>query len=222
MDEYVTQTITPHIMASVLKMTDCQAEQTLFSRLRLLDRTEKLSHAERGYICRIVKEHRLHEQRLDNGHPCSMNRWITLACPWGHSTVFQAMKDVEDLKDIPPEHLAEIPQANFPVMKQLSTQVRSEPAVLEAAKTQQSEEFAQTIQRDYPDQHIQARKLLRFAPEESALVVIEEALRKAMELGAKNRSEALEYIALEALTQWQLDGTHTPLEIPPVPQSIPS
>ena len=203
-----TGSITPHRMVGILELPDDKAEEILFNRLRHLDRVEKLSYAERGMICRQVQNYMLHEKRTDpeTGEPCTFTRWVRLSSPWGYSTVFSAMRDVEALKGIPDEDVAEIPQSNFPVMIQLSTEVRKDPQVLEAAKTQRTEELVEHIREHHPDQKIEHHKLLRFQPEESAVKTIEEALGKAMERGARNRNEALEMVCVEAMMQWRFES----------------
>jgi hypothetical protein len=195
-------------MVEILGLPDDKAEEVLFNRMRHLDRVEKLSYAERGMICRQVQNYMLHEKRDDpeTGQPCTFTRWVRLSSPWGYSTVFSAMRDVEALKGIPDEDVAEIPQSNFPIMIQLSTDVQQDPKVLEAAKTQRTEEFVEHIREHHPEQNIEHRKFLRFQPEESAAKKIEEALDKAIERGAHNRNEALEMVCAEAMMQWQYES----------------
>jgi hypothetical protein len=199
--------ITPDRMVGILALSHNQAESALFDRLRYLDRTTKLAYSEIGFICKTVQAYLLHEYRQDpqNGKMCSFTRWIRLAAPWGYSTCFAAMKDVEDLKDIPAEHLAEIPQANFPILKQLSTAIRAEPQIIEAAKTKSAEDFTQQIRNTHPEQHLESRKMLRVNMEESALTKVEEAIFEAMRRGATSRGEALEMICAEALTEWKFE-----------------
>jgi len=200
--------ITPDTMVGILKRPNAEAESALYERLRYLDRTTKLAYSEIGFVSKTVQAYRLHEHRIDpaTGNPCSFSRWIRLAAPWGYSVAFQAMRDVEDLADIPAEHLAEIPQSNFPILKQLSTAVRAEPRVIEAAKTKTSADFTEHIRKDHPDQHIETRKMLRVNMEESALAKVEEAIFEAMGRGATSRGHALEQIAAEALMQWQYEA----------------
>lgn len=195
--DITTQSITPHRMVEILNLPDDQAEAVLFDRLRHLDRQDKLSYAERGLICRQVQNYMLHKKRDDpeTGNPCTFTRWVRLSSPWSYATVHKAMRDVEALKDVPAEDVAEIPPSNFPVMLQLSTEVRNDPQVLEAAKTQHTEELVEHIRTHHPSQHIEHRKLLRFKPEESAAQKIEEALEEAERRGARNREEALEWVS---------------------------
>lgn len=203
----MTDAVTPDAMVGILKLPNTAAEAALFERLRYLDRMEKLSYAEKGFISLTVQTYLLHEHRVDpqTGKPCSFTRWLRLAAPWSYSTAFQAMRDVETLADIPAEHLAEMPQSAFPILKQLSTAVRSEPQVIEAAKSKTSEEFVEQIRKDHPEQHIDTRKMLRINIEESALTVVEDAILEAMKRGAVNRGEALEMIAAEALLEWRFE-----------------
>jgi hypothetical protein len=175
------------------------SEPDLFRRMRTLDDTDKFSYAEKGKICLDIKNTLDYRNRInpDTGQPCSLSQWIRLAAPWSYQTCFSAMRDLESLSDIPMEHLAKVPQVNFPILKQLSTAVRAQPSVLSAAKTQRVDQFIEKIKRDHPDQHLEARKTLRFVADESQAAEIEEAITLAMEHGAMNRTEALLAIALD-------------------------
>ena len=203
----MNESITPDRMVTILSLSSIQAETALYDRLRYLDRTTKLAYSEIGYISLTVQASLLHEYRIDpqSGKPCSFSRWIKLACPWGYATAFAAMRDVETLADIPAEHLAEIPQSNFPILKQLSTAVRAEPEVIQGAKEKSSEEFTEQIRQDYPEQHLEVTKVLRIKLEESALAIVEEAIREAEQRGAMTRGEALEQICAEALLEWRFE-----------------
>jgi hypothetical protein len=203
----MNDSITPGAMIAILALPNAEAEAALYERLRYLDRTVRLSYSEIGFISKTVQTYLLHEHRTDpqTNKPCSFTRWLRLAAPFGYSTAFAAMKDMEDLRDIPAEHLAEIPQSSFHVLKQLSTAVRAEPTVIEAAKNKSTDDFVEQIRKDHPDQHLESHKMLRVNMEESALVVVKEAIREAEKRGATNQSEALEAICAEALTQWKYE-----------------
>jgi hypothetical protein len=194
-------------MVGILRLSTVDAERALFERLRYLDRLEKLSYAEKGFISKTVQTYALHECRTDpkTGHSCSFTRWIRLAAPWGYDTAFAAMRDVEALVDIPAEHLAEIPRSNFPVLKQLSTAVRGDAKVIEAAKVLEVDQFVEQIRRDHPDQHLETSKILRVRMDESAMVKVEEAIAEAMNRGATTKGDALEMIAAEALLEWKFE-----------------
>lgn len=175
-------------------------EVTLFSRMRSLDDTEKLSYSERGRICLAVAQTLIHRERInpETGEPCSLTEWIRLAAPWGYSTCYAAMRDVQELQDISTNDLAQIPQANFPTLKKLSTAVRSQPSVLGAAKSLRAAEFDAHIQTNHPDQKIESKRLMRFFPYQAQAADIEEALKLAEENGgATNRTEALWVLAID-------------------------
>jgi hypothetical protein len=126
--------------------------------------------------------------------------------------MFQAVRDVKELSDVPESDLKEMSPANIHVVKQLSSAVRSDPRVLQAAKTLSSEKFVQQLQSEHPSQHLETRKTLRFRPEESAAETIEQALAMAESRGAKTRDEALETVAVEALQAWQFEEECSKLE----------
>jgi hypothetical protein len=205
--ESMIDTTIPYTMNCILKLPNAEAESILFERLRYLDRTTKLAYSEIGTISLTVQRFRLHEHRYDEElkKPCSFTRWLRLAVPWSYATAFAAMKDIEELADIPAAHLAEIPQSNFPILRQLSTAVRAEPQVIEAAKNKSADEFIGQIRHDHPEQHIESRKMLRVNMDESALAKVEEAILEAMQRGATSRGEALEAVAAEALLEWQFE-----------------
>lgn len=182
-------------------------EPVLFARMQEIDRTLKLSHAEQGLICKAVRDRQLYRERTDtDGQPCSMSSWIRLASPWSYSSTYQAMKDVDELQDIPPEQLARVPTSSFPILKQLSTAVRAEPGIMQAVISQSTDEFVETVRRDYPNQHVESRKIFRFTPEESAAKIIEQALGEAEKRGAANRNEALEMICQEIVETWRFEN----------------
>jgi hypothetical protein len=179
-------------------MTDPSREAFLFARIRELDAIEKFSYAEKGMMCKEVKDTMIHRQRInpETGEPCSWTEWVRLAAPWAYGTCFSAVRDMEELKDIAPADLARIPEANFPILRQLSTQVRNTPTVLQAAKTKRSDEFIEHIKREHPGQAIEHSKPMRFMPSETQAVEIEKSLAMSMERGAKNRTEALFDLAI--------------------------
>lgn len=195
--------------SELLELPASEAEEACFSRLRLLDQTWKYSYIEIGQICRIVERKHLWKQRTDpaTGERCtSFPAWVHAAAPWSFSTVFAAMRDCEELQDVPAEHLAEIPAANIGTLKQLSTAVRQDPAIIEAAKTMRAPEFVEQVRKEYPLQHLEKKKTLRFTMDESAADKVEQVINIAMAKGAKNWSDALEMICEEAADVWRLES----------------
>jgi len=83
---------------------------------------------------------------------------------------------VKELQDVPKSDLLEIPRMNLEVLKSVSTSVRSQPEVLEAAKTLSEAEFVAHLQVTQPTQHIEATKRLVLTYPAGDLSVIEAAL----------------------------------------------
>lgn len=184
-------------------------EEFIFAKLQEIDRTLKLSYAEAGIMALKVKTGELWRTRLNpetNELCTSWNQWLCVAMPYSNATIFAAVADVEELSDVPDADLAEIPAANIHIVKQLSTAVRADPRVLQAAKTLLSKKFVEQVQCDHPHQHLEARKILRFVGVvESAAEEIERALTMAECRGARTRNEQLEAIAVEAIQAWDYE-----------------
>lgn len=174
-------------------------EPEIFARMRELDRVEKLSYAERGELCLWVKRHMLHNQRInpETNEPCSLTEWVRLCSPWGYASSFSAMRDFEMLSDVPMEDLAEMSKGNIQTLIQLSTAVRSQPSILQAAKTQRPDEFIEHVRRTNPMQHLDTKRTLRFVADSGQAAEIEETIVIAMGQGAMNRTEALLSICLD-------------------------
>jgi hypothetical protein len=190
-------------------VSDTAGEAALFARMRTLDREAKLSYAEVGRICLIVRENRLHLHRLNpnTGEQCTWTEWVSLAAPWGYSTCFEAVRDVEALPDIPKEELAQIPKGNIKTLVKMSTGVRSQGAVLEAAKTQRPEAFIEHVKRHHGDQHIEQTQILRFSVNESEALVVEEVLAAEIKKdGTLSRSGALVSVFTEHWVRANAEG----------------
>lgn len=192
-------------------MTEDQEESLIFNRIREWDDTARKAYSRIGIECRKVYSTLLWKRRIDpkTEEPCrSFSRWIELCAPWGFSTCHQARRECEALKDIPDEHLAEIPQSNFETMLKTSTAVRADPLVLAAAKTMHAEELVPYINKLHPEQHLEGPKLLRFRLSETEAADVEDALRIAMDHGAANRNEALWALAIDFKASAMLEEAH--------------
>jgi hypothetical protein len=146
----------------VAQMPDREAESYLFNMIRRIADLERKAFALRGLVLLMVEEREL--WRIA-GYP-SMNRWVIEAAPWSHGACHEAMRAVEQLKDVPMVDLVEIPRCNLVQLQHLSTSVRIEPATLEAAKTLSEDAFAEHVQAKHPDQHIErpVKPTLRLTP----------------------------------------------------------
>jgi hypothetical protein len=188
-------------MTDYANLPDAEAEALIFTELRRFDIDERLRYVRIGLMCQTVQKRMLWQARTDpeTGYPCrSFNRWMRAACPYAYGTAFQALKDVEALADVPAAELAQIPQANIPAVRQLSSRVRKDPEVLAAAKTQNSDEFVSYIQAHHPGQHISHRSSFRLNPTEEQKSEILEAIELAIERGDASTKE-------EAVMMWAID-----------------
>jgi hypothetical protein len=186
---------------------DSLKEANIFAALQAWDKAI-LSRTEIGIMCRDVRDGMLWKYRIDpeTNEPCTnWTRWMHLAAPRAYSTAHQYLREVIELKDIPDEHLSQIRGENVDTVIQLSTAVRKDPDVLEAAKTQPVDGLIDHIRDKHPGQAIEHRKTLKFNPEESAVKVINNALDEAIEHGARDRDSALEMLAVIALQNFQME-----------------
>lgn len=179
-------------MKSSPDLDSAARESQIFARLQAWDKAI-LSRTEIGILCREVRDTPLWQCRCE-----SFESWMSLAAPRARSTAYQYLREVTELQDIPDEHLSQIRGENVDTVRQLSTAVRAEPEVLEAARTQKAKEFVGTIRRDHPEQHISRRSRYRLNPTEEQKAEIEEAVELAIERGDANTRE-------EAIFMWAMD-----------------
>jgi len=186
-----------------LSLPDPQAEQSIYDQMKAYDESARMSYAQIGLMALAVERRMLWKYRQDHadGLPCrSFARWVRICCPYAYSTVYAAKNDVESLSDVPAEQVAQIPQSNFRTMKQLSTQVRNDPKVLEAAKGR-TDTLVEFVKAKHPTQHIEADSMFRCPLNEGQMEDVEAAIAKAIERGCSTKSEVLWMWAIEELSK---------------------
>lgn len=154
---------------AIRSMGSQDAANTLDSLMRTLDGIAKRGFAARGMCLLLMEERELWKDLIDpdTKEPYrSLNSWILLAAPYSHGSCHDALRTIKELREMPIEDLLVIPRANLQRLKELSTSVRKEPAVIEAAKTLSEDQFVDLIQMDYPQQHLDkpVRPTLRVTP----------------------------------------------------------
>lgn len=188
-------------------MPDPEAADALTERLRFLDGIYRTGFVERGMICRDMRDRMLWRMVLDpsTGKPYhSMDAWIAGSAPWSRRDCYAAMRAVDELKDIPTETLSQIPQCNLAQLQRMSTQTRQEPAVLAAASSLSREQFAAKVEREFPDQHIEAKNV-RWMLSGSLARLAGEAIEVAMyRYEVKTREEALEAIFADFIASYSV------------------
>ncbi len=198
-------TITEASLVQLRSVPDEQAALALDSRLRVLEEAYKRSFVERGIILVEMKQRALWRYLVDpdTGYNyTSMERWLVTAAPQSRADCFAAMRAVEELRDIPREQLQEIPRCNIHVLQGLSTQVRRSDDVMRAARFMTQREFVAKLEKDYPYQHVESRRLIHLNPTRGARDVIERAVELAKRIeGLRTREDVLEMWASNYLQE---------------------
>lgn len=192
-----SERITPELIEQYRTWTPEAAAQVYDRRLRVIEEGYSLTFTEIGMIMLEAEARELwkYTDKTDGTKPSSLFDWVHDAMPVSHGTAFDAKKAAEVLKGIPVEERAQIPRGNLMTMVGLSTKVAESSEVRKAATRLKPKDFREMIERDYPEQHVEALKPMRFNPQRSARKVIDEALEMAMVLEeTESRDEALEKI----------------------------
>lgn len=184
------------------------AEALIYDTIHAWDVATTLSPTQIGMMCRDVNERCLWRFRADPraGHMCkNFTAWMRVAAPRGYSTAHQYMREVtEYLHDIPDEDLKDVLHENVDTLRQLSTKVRNQTEILDAAKVERADVFVETVRAKCPEQHISRRVPRKFFFEDPEFVdaAIEEAID---EHGAMDKGHAIEMFAAMAKQVWQME-----------------
>jgi hypothetical protein len=173
--------------------------QVCDARVRQIEAQNRRNFVEIGLIILHVEESELWKEMADDAgevfHSC--DAWMMSACPISRSHGYDAKSKIKILREnkIPFEEAAKIPRCNLAQLTQLSSSVMRDPQVLRNAATLSADEFNTSIRVNFPEQHFESRKPMRFYPTESARQRIDEALERAKAVeGAATREEALECV----------------------------
>jgi hypothetical protein len=170
----------------------------LTEELQRLDAAFRIGYLRAGFICMEVRSRGLWRE-LDFH---SFNDWLIHSAPYSRSHCYQAIKDIEELSEIGQHDLLAIDTKNLPLLKKLSSAVRSDPTVLAAAATMPQDAFAGYLATNHPQQHIEARDV-RWMLSGSLARLAGEAIDVMMErYDCKTRDEALEAIFAEIINTY--------------------
>lgn len=200
-------------LADVIALPDPEAAESLNERMAAIvqiDRLHERSYGERIIITREFERRHLwqHIEDPDTGQPFPhLTAWLSCSDYLGCRRVnFEALRDGKMLADVPADKLLDVPKGNLKVLAQLSTAVRNQPDILEAARKLPQDEFLEKVEKEQPLQHIERRTPMRFSPGRSWAKTIEQAIAWALEHGiADSRDEALLRMAETALDEWRLE-----------------
>jgi hypothetical protein len=159
--------ITELTLVRLRTMPDWEAADVLDDRLRVLEVQWKRGYAERGLILLEVQERELwrHIRDREGVGYTSFERWVVGSAPYSRRDCFAALAAVKELKDIPASVLMDVPRCNIGVLQQLSSGIRSQPEVLQQAKTLSEKELLAYVAVKHPTEHIPAKTLLEQALE---------------------------------------------------------
>lgn len=198
---------------TIISYPDERAAETLNQRMgaiSMIERIYEASYSERCVIVREFEKRKLWRYITDpsTGEPFQhMTAWLSCSEALGSRRInFEAKRDGELLSDVPAHKLIDVPKSNIKALIQLSTEVRNDPEILEAAKNLKRNEFLELIERDHPLQHLESKRVMRFSPDKSGADAIEEMIAFAIENGiAISRDEAIVMAAESALSEWKSD-----------------
>lgn len=200
-------------LSDVISLPDPEAATAMNERMAMWVRIDKLqerSFVERGLIIREFEKRSLWRYLTDPETGSTfphLTAWLScdnfLGC---RRTNFEAKRTLTMLEDVPPSKLIDVCKGNLNTPIQLSTAVRNQPDILEAARTMPQDEFLEKVEKEQPHQHIEARRVLRFSPGRSWARAIEETISYALEHDiAGSRDEALLRMAETSLNEWRLE-----------------
>jgi hypothetical protein len=188
--------ITPELITKYRTWDDAAAAQVYDARLRQIERSHAQTFTELGIILVECEARQLWRHAVTSAceSPHSFSAWIVDCLPVSNGSAFAALRAAKQLKAIPSADREQIPRGNLETMSSMSETLATSPAIVSAAKSMKPKEFREAIERDHPEQHIEAKKPMRFYPERSGRQVIDYAIEIAMALEECGRDEALEKV----------------------------
>lgn len=186
----------PFDLSCVSSMSDPEAAEYLFSLIKRIDELERKAFALRGLSLVMVEARELWREA---GY-ASMNQWIIGAAPWSHGACHEAMRAVKEFKDVPMEHLVDMPRCNIVQLSPLSSAERNSPETIAAAKTLSEDAFADHVQAKHPSLHIErpVKPTLRLtAPVMAALDYV------GLKMGIEDRQGQLDALCIDFCVEHQ-------------------
>jgi hypothetical protein len=183
----------------LISLPDQQAAEALNLRLgafEYLERLYKGSFSERTRIVRNFETRSLWKYLIDpdTGYAFpNMTAWLSCSSFLGcRRTNFEALRMGKMLADVPDDKLVDIPKENMNMLAHLSTAVRTDPVIIEAARKQEPSDFEGFVEKNYPHQHIERRAPWTIRPGRSERKVIDKWVERAIRDGiAGSTTEAI-------------------------------
>lgn len=192
--------ITSSDIESIRVMQPETAAKLYDERVQFLDKAQKRTFVEFGLIMIEMEDRELYRLLLDSEGKAfpSLGRWISAAAPTSRSNAYAALNAMRAInEEVSSADLQEMPRVNINTVKKLSTSVRKDPKVIEAAKQMGEQEFKEHINKEHPEQHIEKDAPMRFKPAQGDRETIDEALAVSMwAYDLESREDAILAMAL--------------------------
>lgn len=199
-------------LADLLALPDAQAAESLNARMAALDyidQVHEISYSQRLVIIREFERRSLWKHLIDPrvGQPFPhLTAWLSSGFIGCRRVNMEAHSDLKKLAEIPAEKLVVMPKENIKTLTQLSTSVQRQPDVIEAAGQMPAPKFDEKIEKEYPEQHREARKPLHIMPSRTDRKDIDAWIKKALEKDiAGTVAEAITVACRMALHDVELD-----------------
>ena len=213
-------------LADLLALPDAQAAESLNARMAALDwidQVHEISYPQRLVIIREFERRHLWKHLIDPrvGQPFPhLTAWLSSGFIGCRRVNMEAHSDLKKLAEIPAEKLLEMPKENIRTLRELSTAVQKNPEVIEAAVQMPWQKFDEKIEKEFPEQHREARRPMRFNPGRIGAKKVEEWIRYALEHDlADSRDDAIVKACEAALHDAELDAE---LAAMPMPDRLPA
>src|ERR1700728_2289002 len=147
-------------LSDLIALPDPEAAEAMNNRMAVLDQIHRIherSYAERGIIAREFERRQLWAHLIDpdtgQAFP-SFTAWMSCGDFMGcRRTNFEAKADIKALEgDVPAHKLMDVPKDNIKVLKGLSTSVRQQEDVINAARTMDNDQFLRKVEKEHPHQ----------------------------------------------------------------------
>lgn len=198
--------ITERDILNLRTVDNLDAADVFDKRIRVMEQQHKRSFVERGMILVEMETRQLWSVLVDpdtNVYYRSLERWLMVAAPYSRSDCYAAMRAIKELKDVAVEEIQQMSRANVEILAGLSTAVKRDPIVIQAAKELPERAFVEKINESFPEQHVEPKEGFRIKPDKSARKLIEDTIKMVEWAYDINGKEA----AIEVLCQYFAEGT---------------
>lgn len=165
-------------LTEVESLPDQEAADALDAKIRRLEAILRTAFMELGYIASVIQKRKLWQylKSPKSGHLfTSFDEWLLDAAPYSRSHCYAAKGIYEELAEsIPRQTLMKINETNARTLLEVSSTVR--PKLAESAVVLSEDQLRQTIQKDFPQQHVERKRTLTFHLSESAYQVVTDTL----------------------------------------------